>query len=98
MSTSSPTPSITSLAGLVRHLQPGLEFRCEHHVRPQVSGIRKVVKAGPSVLRYEFVDPKFGETKVGRMEYGRASEIRFAGNRVTFLKHGAPCFTYVFGV
>lgn len=89
------TEQITSLAALKRYLRPGMTFRCENYLHPNVSGTRTVRRAQTNALSFEMPDGQIGWT-----EYPPVARLRFEGMSVTFLDDDearTPAFTYYFG-
>ena len=76
-----------------RQLRVGLVMHCEHHLRPEISGPREIIRVQTNAIEYRW-GPDMSKT--GWMHFPKASEVMVSGTSATFPIPGQnrPCFTY----
>jgi hypothetical protein len=78
-------------------MRVGLVYRCEHHLKPGISGQRTVMQVQANAI----ASARPGEDTLDRARWiwcnwGKASEWKIEGDSVTHLDQGQRIFTYHF--
>jgi hypothetical protein len=87
---------IESLAAFKRLFRVDMVFRCEHHLRPDLSGVRTVTEVQANGIWYT---PRDGIHAYRHcwVQFPERAHVRFDGETATFLTEtGTPAFTYHF--